>query len=303
MIKTDTAQFSPPRQAKQLCASSSSHTNVETGAASHAGKVRRSNEDSFLVMCFERGLHTLFTNLPPEQIPDQYNERGYAMFVADGIGGRAKGEVASRTAISALIELIIQTPDWIMRPDEERALKVLRRMEQRFSQLPGVLAERAETDPHLAGMGTTLTLAASIGPDLIIAHVGASRAYLFHHEQLLRLTSDQTIAGALAAAGLIGYAEVARHHARRVLTSAIIASGPEAEVELHHVKLVDGDQLLLCSDGLTEMVTESEISEALEKYGSAAEACQALVDLALAAGGKDNVTVVLSRYRIRGGRE
>ncbi|HEY6188791.1 MAG TPA: protein phosphatase 2C domain-containing protein [Pyrinomonadaceae bacterium] len=276
----------------------SSRTNVDLGAVSHQGKVRPDNEDSFLVMRFERSLRSLLTNLPPDQIPDLYCERGYAMFVADGMGGMLAGEVASRTAIGTLVELIIQTPDWIMRPDEQKASEVLRRMEERFGKLTDALTERAQSEPNLDGMGTTLTLAVSLGADLAIAHVGASRAYLFRQRRLLHLTTDQTIAQLLADAGVIRPEDVAKHHARRVLTGAITAAGEKAEVELHYVKLMDGDQLLLCSDGLTEMVTDSKISEALEKSEPAADTCRALVEMALEAGGHDNVTVILGRYRI-----
>ena len=294
----DTAQIPTARQTNPCWYPIASPTDVDLGAVTHKGKVRRDNEDSFLVMSFERSLHTLLTNLPADQIPGQYRERGYAMFVADGMGGSAAGEVASRVAISTLVDLIIQTPDWIMRPDKQRALEVLRRMEERFDKLPDALSKRARTDPRLSGMGTTLTLAASLGSDLVIAHVGASRAYLFRQGRLWRLTSDQTIAQLLADTGVIRHDEVFKHHARRMLTSAIIAAGPKTEVELHHLKLRDGDQLLICSDGLTEMVTDEKISTMLEKHESATQTCLALVDLALEAGGKDNVTVVLSRYGI-----
>jgi PPM family protein phosphatase len=295
---TDTARASALVQAKPGWDSISSRTYVDLWAVSHQGKVRPDNEDSFLVMRFERSLHSLLTNLPTDQIPDLYCERGYAMFVADGMGGMAAGEVASRTAIGTLVELIIQTPDWIMRPDEQKASEVLRRMEERFGKLNDALTKRAQSEPNLHDMGTTLTLAVSLGADLVIAHVGASRAYLFRQSHLLHLTTDQTIAQLLAEAGVIRPEDVAKHHARRVLTGAITAAGEKAEVELHHVKLMDGDQLLLCSDGLTEMVTESEIAEALEKCEPAADTCRALVDMALEAGGRDNVTVVLGRYRI-----
>lgn len=276
----------------------SSRTKVDLGAFSHTGKVRPNNEDSFLVARFKRSMYTLLTNLPPGQVPEQYDEKGYLMLVADGMGGAVAGEVASRTAISALIKLVIQTPDWIMRPDGQRVGEVLRRMEKRFGQLADALTSRAQADPRLAGMGTTLTLAVSLGAHLVVVHVGASRAYLFRRGRLLHLTSDQTVAQLLADAGVIRPEDVTKHHARRVLTGSITAAGEKAEVELHHVKLADGDQLLLCSDGLTDMVTEAEISAVLARHGSAVAACRTLVDLALEAGGKDNVTVALGCYRI-----
>ncbi|MET0622619.1 MAG: protein phosphatase 2C domain-containing protein [Pyrinomonadaceae bacterium] len=249
-------------------------------------------------MNFQRGLSAVLTNLPAGQTPAGYYERGYAMFVADGMGGMPYADVASRTAILALIDLMVQTPDWIMRPDLPGTLEVLRRMEERFDQLPVAFKQLAEVQPHLAGMGTTMTLAVSLGADLIIAHVGASRAYIFRRGHLLRLTSDQTVAQTLAKAGVIRPEEVAGHFARRMLTSSITAGGKKTEVELHHSKLADGDQLLLCSDGLTEAVTEAAISEVLTKELPAAHAARALVGQALASGGEDDSTAVLGRYQI-----
>ena len=292
------SRSSEPRETEARRSPLSSRTKVDLGADSHRGKVRPVNEDSFLVLTFERSLQTVLTNLPTRQAPDGYRERGYAMIVADGMGGMAHGDVASRAAINTLVELIIQTPDWIMRPNWMGTLEVLRRMEERFAQLPGALAKLAESAPALSGMGTTMTLAVSLGPDLIIGHVGASRAYIFRRGHLVRLTDDQTVAQLLAKAGIISPEDVPNHYARRMLTGSITAAGEKVEVELSHMRLADGDQLLLCSDGLTEMVTEEKVSTVLEQQMPAAAACQALVGLALAAGGRDNVTAVLGRYQI-----
>jgi len=249
-------------------------------------------------LSFQRGLHTVLTNLPAGQTPAAYRERGYAMFVADGMGGMPHGDVASRTAILALVDLMLQTPDWIMRPDWMGTLEVLRRMEERFARLPVAFKELATAEPHLAGMGTTTTLAVSLGADLVIAHVGASRAYIFRRGHLLRLTSDQTVAQTLANAGMIRPEDVPGHFGRRMLTGSITAGGEKAEVELQHLKLADGDQLLLCSDGLTEAVTEAAISDVLTKELPATHAVRALVGQALASGGEDDVTAVLGRYHI-----
>jgi protein phosphatase len=249
-------------------------------------------------LSFQRGLHTVLTNLPAGQAPTEYYKRGYAIFVADGMGGMPHGDVASRTAILALVELMLQTPDWNMRPDWMGTLEVLRRMEGRFGRLSEVFKGVAESEPRLVGMGTTMTLAVSLGADLVIAHVGASRAYIFRRGHLLPLTNDQTVAHLLAKAGVIRPEDVPGHYARRTLTGSIIAAGESAEVELRHVKLVDGDQLLLCSDGLTETVTETEISDVLGKELPAVHAARTLVSLALAAVGEDDVTAVLGRYHI-----
>ena len=293
----DTGEFRlppvPPRPE-----SGSSRVQVEFGGLSHQGRVRPNNEDHFLVARFDRTMSPLRTNLPAGTVPESYAETVYGMLVADGMGGAAAGEVASRTAISALMDLVLETPDWIMRLDEERARQVLRRLEQRFARIRETLVERARTDSRLSGMGTTLTLACSLGAKLMIAHLGDSRVYLFRDAALRQLTRDQTVAQALADAGAIRAEDVPKHHTRHILTGALSTKGSTAPVELHQLQLLDGDQILLCTDGLTEMVAERDISGVLTRRESAEAACRRLVDLALSGGGKDNVTVVLGRYRL-----
>src|SRR5258708_6241360 len=214
----------------QTSDSISSRTIVDLGALSHCGKVRSNNEDSFLVARLERNLTTLLTNLPGGNVPNLHAEVGYAMLVADGMGGAVGGQIASRTAISTLVDLSIKTPDWILNLDDTGAEQVLHRMDDRFALLKDALTERIRTDPGLAGMGTTMTAAISLGADLIIAHVGASRAYLYTAGRLVHLTKDQTIAQVLADQGVISTEEVRRHRARRILTGAITADGQKAEV-------------------------------------------------------------------------
>jgi len=292
----DTAEF--PAFKKQREESISARTAVDVGALSHTGKLRATNQDSFLVMRIGREIETLLTNLPAGNFTDHHSEVAYGMLVADGVGGSAGGEVASRTAISALLDLAIQTPDWIFNVDDEGAQAIMSRRKERFDRLREALDESEALDPDLAGMATTMTAAVSLGANLIISHVGDSRAYLFTHGQLVRLTKDQTMAQLLADLGVISPEEVDRHYARHVLTAAIKAEGQKADVELHHIRLASGDRLLLCSDGLTEMVSDDDIAAILKRPAPASESCQALIDAALAAGGTDNVTVVLASYQI-----
>lgn len=295
----DTIEFPAPKPAAQPWTETiSSLTQVDLGACSHQGKVRTNNEDCFLVTRLERSLSTLLTNLPAGHVPDRQSEVAYAMLVADGMGGAAAGEVASSTAISELVKLGLQTPDWHMRLDNEGVNEVLARFNERFGKVREALIDRAATEPSLSGMGTTMTLAVSLGTNLIIVHVGDSRAYLFHEGQLHQLTRDQTLAQDLAELGVISPENAAKHPGRHVLTGALATQGEEAQAEFHQVWLADGDQVLLCTDGLTEMVTDAAILEVLRKPGSASDACRTLVDLALEGGGVDNVTAVLARYRI-----
>jgi protein phosphatase len=297
----DTAELPGPpggRGEPRPAAGASALVHVEIAARTHPGRVREKNEDHFLVVRFDREMQTLLTNLPPGEVPEHYAETAYAILVADGVGGAAGGEVASRIAIQALLDLVVETPDWIMRMDAPLAREVLERLERRFQRVRQVLVERAQADPSLKGMATTLTVAASIGRDLLTAHVGDSRAYLFRGGRLTRLTRDQTMAQSLADAGAIPPEEVAKHPGRHVLTGALATRGAFAQVELGRTRVEDGDQVLVCSDGLTEMVSEETIGRVLRPARSADEACRELIEQALEGGGKDNITAVLGRYRI-----
>jgi protein phosphatase len=273
---------------------------LDLGALSDRGKVRTNNEDCYLVGRMTRALETLLTNLPEGTVPRRFKEVGYGMLVADGMGGMAAGEVASRTALTTLVHLIISSPEWIMRVDEEEAERLLRRLMQRYREVDAALKAEARADPSLFGMGTTLTLAYSLGHELFLGHVGDSRAYFFHDGKLHQLTRDHTYAQALVDAGLIRAEEAATHRLRHVLTRALGCTGEPARADVHRAGLSDGDQVLLCTDGLTEMVEEADVARILQRDGSAQAACEALVEAALGGGGRDNVTVVLTRYHFEG---
>ena len=269
---------------------------MDIGGLSHVGMVRTNNEDQFLVARFGRTMDLLSTSLPPGMVPLRSSVTGYALLVADGMGGAAAGEVASSTAVRAVVELALETPDWILLVDEEQTAEVLRRMNLRFLKARETLQQRVQADPSLSGMGTTMTLALTLGRDVVVAHVGDSRAYLFRAGSLQQLTRDDTFTQFLVDSGEIGPEEAKRHRYRHVLTD-VLGTGPEKiEIECLHVRLEEGDQLLLCTDGLTEMLPDEQIAKALARPGPAAQACRDLVDWALAAGGQDNVTVVLGRY-------
>lgn len=293
-----TLDYSESAPAKLRTEAASSRTRVDIGALTHEGSIRPNNEDCYLVTRIERSLSTILTNLPEDYVPYHYNEVGYGFLVADGMGGSAAGEVASREVVSKLVSLALDTPDWHMRLDAVGTNEVLARFDQRFRQLRETLIAMAEENPALSGMGTTLTVAISLGPRLVIVHVGDSRAYLLHDGKLQQLTRDQTLAQDLAEIGVIKHEDVGRHHSRHILTGVISTQGEEAQAELLTINLADADQLLLCTDGLNEMVSDSEIARVLTNSECASDACRELVDVALEHGGRDNVTVVVGRFRM-----
>lgn len=298
--ETDTKELyrlSPLLEDKELQILSSV-VKVQFAALSHPGKVRPNNEDHYLITRLDRGQETLLTNLPEGDVPQLFREWGYAMVVADGMGGAARGEVASSLAISTLVQLALHYGKWNLRINERVSQEIIDRVERFYQTVGEVVAEEGHADPSLAGMGTTLTGAYSAGSDLFIANVGDSRVYLFRNNHLLLLTRDQTYSQLLADAGQIPQSEVSTHHLRHILSQAIGASEGKINVQLKQLHLRNGDCLLLCTDGLTEMVQEEEIAAVLMRRESLEQTCKTLVDLALEHGGKDNVTVVLALYEI-----
>jgi protein phosphatase len=275
----------------------SARVQVDLAAATHRGHVRSANEDHYLVLRLGRSLETLLTSLPAGQVPARADEVGYGLLVADGIGGSAGGELASRTALSMLVSLVLHTPDWVLSPEPRDAERVLRRVAEHYRRIHEALSEQGRADPDLARMGTTMTLAGSLGTALIIGHIGDSRAYLFREGRLCQLTRDHTLVQSLVDLGLLTPEQAASHPCSHILTASLGGGGHSYEGEFQRAWLADGDQLLLCTDGLTNMVDGAAIMAVLRGAATSDEACRALVAAALDAGGKDNVTVALARYR------
>jgi PPM family protein phosphatase len=266
---------------------------VQFGALSHPGRVRPNNEDHYLVVERRRSRSVLFTNLP-EGLLRSADDVGYILAVADGMGGAAFGELASMLALRSGWDQEQGTIKWTWVINDQEIEELKERVELIFRGIHQTLLDRAKGAPELAGMGTTLTGAYTVGPEAFVGHVGDSRAYLFHAGKLTQLTRDHTLAQQCLDAGLEDPPR-SWHH---VLTNCLGSSTQDIQVEFHHLRLADGDRLLLCTDGLSDMVPDPEIAAILGRHASPQEAAQALVEKALEGGGKDNVTVVLAQYAV-----
>lgn len=270
----------------------SSRIDVDIFGMSDQGYVRENNEDHYLVIRGSRVLQTVFGNLTGNRPGQLYEETGFGFIVADGLGGESAGEVASRQAIFGLLNLALLTADWQFKWGLKEMNTVKWRMQDRFRRVNEDLVQRSMANEDLSGMATTMTAALSYGKDLIIGHIGDSRAYLLHQGQLSRLTRDHTLAEHLDD----GNDPVRLDALRNVLVQVLGGSDPECAPDVDEYVLEDTDQLMLCTDGLTDMVEDSAIESVLLKEDSAQSACRSLVDLALANGGVDNITVIIARY-------
>jgi PPM family protein phosphatase len=284
----------------------SSLVSVEFEALSHPGRVRPRNEDAFLVYRASRSWERLRTSLPEEDLPSQFGETAYAFCVADGMGGAAAGNVASSLALRTGVNLVLNSAKWWLKLDQpqtrERAIQALiARALRRFDQIDRTLVARANSDPSLFGMGTTLTVACSFGADLFVFHTGDSRVYRFRKGSLEQLTRDQTMAQALVDAGQIASQEDAPRRWHHMLTGVLGGRGSKDAPEAQIHRLEDGDRLLLCTDGLTNMLDDHAIADIVARANSMEDGCRQLIDQALQRGGKDNVTVILAQYSLPSG--
>jgi PPM family protein phosphatase len=224
-------------------------------ALSHAGRRRRHNEDAYVVE-------------PP------------LFAVADGMGGAKAGEVASSLAAAAL-----QETDGEGSSGEARVAALIQEANRRVFR-------RATEDRDVSGMGTTMTVALVEGERVVIGHVGDSRAYLFRDGRLEQLTEDHSLVAELVRSGKLTPEEAEIHPQRAVITRAV-GTEPDVDVDTFSIEGAAGDLFLICSDGLTDMLDEETIREAVEQNRpDLQQTAKALVNAANRVGGEDNITVV-----------
>jgi PPM family protein phosphatase len=293
-VVTETSPVTTPAAVAAQPNRFASPIHIDVSALSHPGRVRPNNEDQFFVTKVVRSLETMLSSLPPGDVPDRTEDVNYAMVVADGMGGHASGEVASRLAISTLVRFALDLSDWVFRVEETDALEIERRVRELVQRVGSELNDQGEQDPALRGMGSTMTGARTYGHDLLIVHVGDSRAYLFRDGCLHRLTKDHTYAQMLVDIGRLTPAEVPGSGVGHILTNALGGSTPKVDVDVDLIRLADGDRLLLCSDGLTDLVDDAAITSTLVGMPTSSDACAQLVQLALDAGGRDNITALVA---------
>lgn len=267
--------------------------NVQFGGASHPGLIRSNNEDHFAVVRRYRSREVLITNMPPDAYPT-HQDSVYAFAVADGVGGAAFGELASELALRTGWELTGKAFKWGFNLSESETKELLEGINLYVQLIHQRIQSKA--DHAFKGMGTTLTGALTIGWDAFVVHVGDSRAYLHRGGKLHRLTHDQTLAELMVKAGMISSIDHAAQRFRNTLISCLGGNYAEVDVETRHLIMEGGDQLLLCTDGLTDMVNETRIAEILNSAQSPQGMCDELIQAALEGGGRDNVTAVVGRY-------
>lgn len=252
---------------------------VTSAVASHPGLRRRDNEDAYCIRA-DLGL----------------------FLVADGMGGHAAGEVASRLAVEVIEGFINDTRDadvnttWPFPYDTSLSLDG-NRIKAAFRLANRRLGTAMEGNDLLRGMATTAAAVLAAKSTPLVAHVGDSRVYLFRDGFLHQVTQDHSWVSEQVRAGVLTETDARRHPWRNVVTRAL-AGGDDPQVEVSEIDVKVGDLLLLCSDGLSGVVPPERMEAMIAETTSLDETCQALIDAANAAGGPDNITVAMLKVDV-----
>jgi protein phosphatase len=256
------------------------------------GRQRPQNEDQFLIAQLSRALTIQRSSLDHPRLLFG-EEKGELMIVADGMGGHAGGEMASRIALQTIEEFMLNTLKWFFGLRGDGVLTEFQQALQRADErIHSSVAER----PELKGMGTTVTMAYAVGGVLYVAHAGDSRCYVLRAGELYRITNDHTLTAELLKVGHLEPSEVAHNPFRNVITNAVGGSQPGVKAEVHKLSLEAGDMVLLSTDGLTTVVPDGEIAAILRDAPHPDAACQRLIVRANELGGPDNITAVVARF-------
>jgi protein phosphatase len=272
------------------------HTlTVKAFGVTDQGRVRPSNEDQFLSAELTKAMRIWQTSLPEPKA--QFGaERGHLFLVADGMGGHNAGEQASALAVAAIEHFTLNTFKWFFDTDGPEAQRVLTQFQTAIRQADARILQKATEHAEFGGMGTTVTMAFQLDTQLCVVHVGDSRAYLFGDDELHQITHDDTVTAEMVRRGDLLPEQAKKHRLRHVITNVVGGTEAVVSVEAHAVEVRAGDRLLLCSDGLTEMVNDDAIAATLRTELDPETACTKLVAQANDAGGRDNITVLIVRF-------
>ena len=264
---------------------------IDVHGLTHVGKVRKDNQDHFLLASVHKRVNVLATNLGPQQhLPLGDQRVAFICMVADGVGGLEGGAEASATALECVMQYVNDSMSCLYDRDvtEKKFTEQLQQCALRSHE--AILARRAEGKQE-GTMATTLTLFMGVWPAYYILQVGDSRYYLWRDGQLTQLTRDQTIAQELVDQGILSRAQAPHTQFAHVLSSALGAD--TAEPVVTRLQADWRNVHLLCSDGLTKHVSDEKIAERLRTMTSSKQVCEQLLQDALDAGGTDNITIIV----------
>jgi protein phosphatase len=268
---------------------------VELHAKSDVGRVRRGNEDNFLVL--ELSKQQTWTGTDGNDVPEdlgsfELGQKGLVLVVSDGMGGALAGDVASRMAVDSVRDMMMDDNS-TKGCEQDTPLVDCLKSATVYANL--AIHHKSQEDARCAGMGATFTGAAVHGDLLDLVQVGDSRGYIIRKDQIRLATKDQSLVQQLVDVGQISEAEAETHMFRNVILQALGAQGEVTPVT-GRIRLRRGDVVLLCSDGLSGKLRSEDIQNIVGSNPDLAKACDELIAEANNRGGEDNITVILARF-------
>ena len=266
---------------------------IDVYGLTHPGKVRKENQDHFLICSLKKQMVIHRTSVPnPDDFMGAPDRLASLAMVADGVGGGTKGAEASRIALEAVAKYVSSSMRCYYAGDSDDR-EFSETLQEGALQCHTELMRRGEEKPEYRGMATTLTLYLGIWPRAYLLQVGDSRCYLLRNGELIQITRDQTMAQELIDLGVLSRANASGSRFAHTLSSSI--GGSQTVPVVTRFEMTWGNVLLLCSDGLTHHVSDERLAERLRSMTSAKQVCEDLLRDALDGGGKDNITVIVGR--------
>ncbi len=267
---------------------------IDAYGLTHPGRVRPDNQDHFLICALRKQMVIHQTSLPgTENLVAGPERLAYLAMVADGVGGGAKGEEASRIALEAVTQYVSGTMRSYYASGSADDVEFYQALQEGALQCHAELKRRGEEDPEYQGMATTLTLYLGVWPRAFLLQVGDSRCYIYRDGELNQITRDQTMAQELVDLGVLTHTDAAATRLARTLSSSL--GGRQTDPVVTRFDMNWGTVVLLCSDGLTAHVSDERIRERLGSMTSAKQVCEDLLREALEDGGSDNITIIVGR--------
>ena len=261
------------------------------------GCKRPTNQDHYLIADLNKSMRVHDTSLTLDNETRVYGgSQGKLLIVADGMGGEAAGEQACTIAVDQVATYVLNSLAWCFRLEEDSEHDFEDHLKEALESCQKSIQAVVASHPEMQSMGTTMTMVYIVWPRAFVVHVGDSRCYLLRNRQLDQITVDHTVSEMMAEAGQMSR-EAARHSPMgHALWNVIGGRSDELSVDVYKLTLKRDDILLLCTDGLYDMVPHEKLQELLNSNTGAEAACRKLVDLANENGGRDNITVIVSHF-------
>jgi len=267
---------------------------IDVHGLTHTGKVRKENQDHFLICALKKQMVVYETSLPQtEHLLVGPQRFAFLMMVADGVGGAAQGADASRLALEAVTQYVAHSTRCYYAAGSQSDEEFTEALQEAAVLCHAQLLRQGQEKPECRGMATTLTLFLGAWPRAYLLQVGDSRCYLLRQDELTQISRDQTMAQDLVDLGVMTRADASKTRLAHTLSSSIGGRSPAPVVTALDIEW--GTTVLLCSDGLTNHVSDDRIRDRLRSMKSAKQVCEDLLQEALDDGGSDNISVVVGR--------